>query len=118
MKWTDIMTMLISFIAGGGLVSILTIRSKRKIANAEAQGKEIDNVQEVITIWKDIALSLKNDIEQYKIEMKKLHDEVECLRRALNSYSRTNRQIIRLINEVTTENLEETKEKVNKLNKA
>ncbi len=104
---TTIVTTLIGSVMGGGLTYLITLKSQKKRANGEAdqavavaQNQEIKNVEEAITIWKQIAFDLKAEME----DLKKQNNALKC----------QNSQIIRMLKSITPENIRKVLDEIEK----
>ena len=83
---TDIMSivsMVLSFLFGGGIVLIVTLKATKRKANAEADSADIDNVNKVIGIWKDTSTHLRSEMDLMQREMCELLGEISLLRKTI-----------------------------------
>lgn len=83
---TDIMSivsMVLSFLFGGGIVLIVTLKATKRKANAEADSADIDNVNKVIGIWKDTSTHLRSEMDLMQKEMCELLGEIAMLRKTM-----------------------------------
>lgn len=83
---TDIMSivsMVLSFLFGGGIVLIVTLKATKRKANAEADSADIDNVNKVIGIWKDTSTHLRSEMDLMQKEMCELLGEISSLRKTI-----------------------------------
>lgn len=111
--WVEIVSLVLNFLLGGTLlVTLATLRATKREAmanarNAEAlaDGNEISSVDSAIKIWRDLAvdMSSKQDILSQQVE--ELGTEVRRLKNATN-------RVIRLLDRITPENLEEMVKKI------
>lgn len=107
----EYISLVLNAILGGGfLVTLITLRSTRKKASAEAKGSELDNVQEAIGIWREMAENLKKELSESRaendvlqIEMRK---EIEGLRKAISKLSTINNKMLKLLDKITPENID------------
>lgn len=78
MDWTAIITGILTFIAGGGLVAIFTLPAIRKKANAEADNAVIEPLKQAINILNDQLKNANATIEEKNriIEQKTQHEFV------------------------------------------
>lgn len=98
---------ILNAILGGGLIiTIKTLKSKTKEAEATARntealadGSELNNVEKAIKIWREVAekMSEKSGV---------LSSQVEALTLEVNRYSTINSKIIILLDQANTNNLE------------
>ncbi len=108
----ELVSLILNAILGGSLVvTLVTLRSTKKKASAEAKASELDNVQEAISIWREMAENLKKELEESRGEnellAEKMHREMETLRKAVARLTNINNKIVRLLDKITPENLEE-----------
>lgn len=82
MEYFDILTSLLSFVAGGGLVTLVTLRATSRKASEEAKGVEATNMQTILEtnqryivepLTKEID-ALRKDIECFKCALNKIYD--------------------------------------------
>ena len=66
--------------ATGALGAFVSWIFGRKKENVEVQASEINNVQEAIKIWKDMAQELKEEVAELKEKVEQLTTEVHTLR--------------------------------------
>lgn len=78
MDWTAIITGILTFIAGGGLVAIFTLPAIRKKANAEADNAVIEPLKQAINILNEQLKNANATIEEKNsiIEQKTQHELV------------------------------------------
>lgn len=78
MDWTAIITGILTFIAGGGLVAIFTLPAIRKKANAEADNAVIEPLKQAINILNEQLKTANATIEEKNriIEQKTQHEFV------------------------------------------
>ncbi len=127
---TELISIILNIVFGGSfLASVLTLRAQKKKAMAEAdveQGnvktKELDNVQEAITIWREMAESLKVERDEYKanyIEVQKhnadMAVQMEAIRKELTRLANINSKMVKLLDKITPDNLEQMVEQIKKL---
>jgi chromosome segregation ATPase len=124
MEW---ISLLISFIAGGGLYALFTIGAKRRQANAEAaksevdvksievdlKGKELDQVEQAVKIWRESAeASEKRYNELYDkmvTEMSKMQQSMTDMETTIKKLTATNNQILKILKDINHDNLEQKK---------
>lgn len=66
--------------ATGALGAFVSWIFGRKKENVEVQASEINNVQEAIKIWKDMAQELKEEVAELKSKVEELSREIDALR--------------------------------------
>ena len=129
MDWTGIIISVISVVCGGGLGYTFTIKAIRKEAMAKAdkaesevKTNELDNIQEAIKIWREMAESLKSERDEYKksyIEVQKhnsdMSEQMEAIRKELTRLTNINSKMVKLLDKITPENLSEMVETIKKL---
>jgi len=122
--WLSIISLILNLVLGGGfLVTIMTIRSIKNKANAEAkgadaiaEGSELDNVTKAIAIWRESAEASEG---RYKIllanytaisdEMKGVVTQMGELEATVKQLTATNKQILKILNSINHDNLEQKK---------
>lgn len=129
MEWSSIIISFISAVFGGGLGYVFTIKAIRKEAMAKAdkvesevKTNELDNVQEAIKIWREMAESLKGERDEYKqsyIEVQKhnsdMAEQMDAIRKELTRLTNINSKMVKLLDKITPENLSEMVETIKKL---
>jgi len=123
MDWTSIISLILNLALGGGLfVSLATIKSQKRKVAAEAQSTELGNVQEVISMWRELADSLKKDLEESKSNSDKMSEnylqliqQVESLKKEIIRLRQINLKMLELLDKITPENLEQIIEKIKKI---
>lgn len=81
MDWTTIITAIISFVAGGGLLTIVTLRVQRNKLNAEVKATDIDNMRKAMEdFYKPLLHNQDERIASQNVRIKELEDEVKVLR--------------------------------------
>lgn len=109
MGWIEIISLVLNLILGGGLiVTIATLRSVKieaaanaKKAAAVAQASEIENVESVVKLWREMAQKMSDDRATLATQVEELSTEVRRLKNATN-------RVVRLLDKITPENMEET----------
>lgn len=92
---------------GGFLITLLTLRSTKAKAVSDAKAKELDNVQEAITIWREMAEGLKTELTASHENYKEITKQVESLKRAVCRLTSVNNKMVKLLDKITPENLDE-----------
>lgn len=101
--------MVLNLVLGTGLiVTIATLRSAKveaaanaKKAAAAASASEIENVESVIKLWREMAEKMSKDRETLVVQVEELSTEVRRLKNATN-------RVVRMLDKITPENMEET----------
>lgn len=118
MEW---ISLLVTFVLGGGLVALFTIKPQKKKVEAEAKGAEalaetteIDNVDKVAKMWREYAEASE---QRYKLTIEKMTSEMtvmsnrmgemECTIKKLTT---TNNQILKILKDINHDNLEQKKQ--------
>lgn len=115
-----IATILIT-LASGGLSSLLTLRFTRqrekanaRLAEATVETQELDNVQAAVTIWREMAESLRRELEKSRENYNKVMEEIELLRKQINRLTLINNKILKLLDTLTPDNLTKMVELIKK----
>lgn len=126
----NLLTIVFGFVGSGfGLYGLFTIKAQKRKAEAEAnkvreevKTNELDNVQEAIKIWREMAESLKAERDEYKrsyLEVQKHNSEMaermEAIRKELTRLANINSKMVKLLDKITPENLSEMVETIKKL---
>lgn len=104
MDWTTITSLVLTFVAGGGMFKLVTIGSKKKKAEAEAKTSELDNVQEAIKIWRDMAETLSIDLTKAREANNLISKQMNDMRSQVSSLMLTNDRILTMLNRMTCDN--------------
>jgi chromosome segregation ATPase len=115
-QYTQLISVFLNLLLGGGfLVTLLTLRSQKKKAGAEAKGAEataksteLDNVEEAIKIWREMAIEMKGQRDAALISFSEISKQVEALRKDVRKLNCTNQKILDLLDQISHENLEKT----------
>ncbi|WP_461632736.1 hypothetical protein [Labilibaculum euxinus] len=104
----EYISIILNGIFGGGLlISLFTLRSTKNKAVSEAKAKELDNVQEAITIWREMAEGLKAELVASRDNYKEITEQVKSLKRAVSRLTLVNNKMVKLLDKITPENLDE-----------
>ena len=123
--WFEIISLVLNLVLGGGLVvTFITLRSVRKKAQGEADGTvanaestELDNVTKAITIWRESAE--KSELRAQAAEQRaqsiyesytKMAEEVSLLRAEVRKLTCTNVKILKILDSIDHENLDQKKQ--------
>ena len=115
-----ILSIVLNALLGGGLLfQFITLRAQRKKADAEAEGAkataettELKNVETAISIWREMALQLKNELENQRSQYVEVTTHVDALRREVKRLTEASNKILKLLDRITPENLERMKEQI------
>lgn len=112
----EIISLIANVLFGGGLiVTLLTLRSTKKKAGAEAKSKELDNVQEAITIWREMAESLKLELQSSRENYAEMTKQVERLKCAVTRLTTVNNKMVKLLDKITPDNLDSMVKEIKKI---
>lgn len=104
----EIISLVLNLLLSGGLVvTLVTLKSAQKKAAAEAKKSEIENVDAVAKMWRELAEKMNEQYANVNRQVDKLTTEVNRLR-TINS------KIVRLLDRITPENLSDMIEKIKK----
>jgi predicted RNase H-like nuclease (RuvC/YqgF family) len=130
MDWIELLIVVFGFVGSGyGLYGLVTVKSQQRKAEAEAnkvreevKTNELDNVQEAIKIWREMAESLKAERDEYKqsyLEVQKhnadMAEQLEAIRKELTRLTNINSKMVKLLDKITPENLSEMVDTIKKL---
>lgn len=109
MGWFEIVSLVLNAVFGGAfLITLVTLKSVKseaaanaKKAEAAAQASEIENVESVIKLWREMAQKMSDDRATLATQVEELSTEVRRLKNATN-------RVVRLLDKITPENMEET----------
>lgn len=111
--WTNILLPIFSGLLSGGLVTLLTMRSLKvkaaaeaKTAEATAESNELDNVDKAVKIWREMAERLYSELEQSQRQSAQFMLEVSSLKKEVTKLSTTTNRIARILDQITPENME------------
>jgi len=116
----SIVSIILNGLLGGGFfIQFVTLRSLRVKAQAEADtanantdSVELENVNKAITIWREMAESLKMELKESRDKYSEVADQVEALRREVQKVNTTSNKILRLLDRITIDNLEKIVEAI------
>lgn len=133
MDATSIITSLISLLFGGGIATLVTIKSIKGKAAAEVKTVELDNVQEAVKIWREMAESLngelkkanddrealKDEIKESQKERAEILEEVGKLQKEITKLTKINEKIYKSLEKINGDNyskiVEEIKNEIGKI---
>lgn len=79
--WLSIITLITSFITGGGISALFFIKQERKGKDLDNEGKKVENTKSLVEEYKSL-------LEHYKTEFEKAHAKVEELTDRVNECQR------------------------------
>jgi len=119
MDWTTIISLLLNLVFGGGFITTLvTLKSSAKKADADVKTTELDNVQEAVKIWRETAETFKRELDSYLANQKEMTLQMECLRKEVAKLSSINSKMVKLLDKINTDNLEQIVEQIKKMHDA
>ena len=119
MDWTTIISLLLNLVFGGGFITTLvTLKSSAKKADADVKTTELDNVQEAVKIWRETAETFKSELDSYRANQKEMTLQMECLRKEVAKLSTINCKMVKLLDKINTDNLEQIVEQIKKMHDA
>lgn len=99
MDWTEIITQILSFVAGGGIVGLFTIRAKKKKADVEVKVDEIKALHDTIDlVYKPIIDEQNETINRQNMRIQELDTEIKALRKQINDERTDHQREIDLMN--------------------
>lgn len=102
----EIVSLVLNLLLGSGMiVTLLTLKSTREKAAADAKAAEINNVDAVAKMWRELAEKMGDQYSEVQEQVDKLTKEVNKLR-LINS------KIVRLLDRITPENMIEMVQKI------
>lgn len=113
-NYYDTASMLINLLLGSGLlVTLLTVKSVRKKAGAEAskaaaesQADELSNVSGAISIWRELAQNMTDEYNRMSSRHEELSRSVNDLTAEVERLRNANDRILRMLDRVTHDNME------------
>ena len=116
----SIISIVLNGLLGGGFfIQFVTLRSLRVKAQAEADtasantdSVELENVNKAITIWREMAESLKLELKESRAKYSEVAMQVEALRKEVAKVNNTSNKILRLLDRITIDNLEKIVEAI------
>ena len=97
----EIISIVLNVLLGGGIIALFTMRSQRRKVAAEASREEasadtveLDNVEKAIKIWREMAESLKSELqesrEKHNAALAEWHDQAKDLKTTVEKLNSTN----------------------------
>lgn len=117
MEW---ISLLVTFVLGGGLVAVFTIKpQKQKVVaeakeiEARAESSEIDNADKVAKMWREYAEAsdarYQATVEKLTGTINKMQEQMNDLESTVKSLKNTNNQILKILKDINHDNLEQKK---------
>lgn len=102
----EIISLILNLLLGSGMiVTLLTLKSTREKAAADAKAAEINNVDAVAKMWRELAEKMS---DQYT----EVSEQVDRLTKEVNKLRLINSKIVRLLDRITPENMLDMIEKI------
>lgn len=96
MDWISIITLIFGFVGGGvGLVGLLTLKSQKKKAAADAASADIDNAQKIVSMWEKLA-DKKAEADSQQITL--LNNRIDELEKLVISLQKTAEKLTKALN--------------------
>lgn len=133
---TEVISIILNFVLSGGLITIITVKSLRKKADgdasqsvaqakvieAQAENQQIENMTKIAEAWEKQTAALEERLkfkdEQHDAisrQMTELSAKVESLTKEVASWRKLTKRMVDLIDKVTPDTLEETKQTIKQL---
>ena len=113
---------LISAVLGGGMMYLFTLKSKKKEAAATAQNaeamaesQELNNVEKAIAIGRKMAEDLEKELDKQRQKTLELTTQINELSKEVKRLTCINSRIMRLLDNITPDNIESTVGKMKKM---
>lgn len=121
-NWVTIVSLIVNFLAGGGVLVFFTLKPSIKKAGAEAERMaaeaktvEIDNEEKAIDIYKGLAEDLRKELINSKSNYTEVLTEMANLRKEVVKLTNVNKQMVKLLDKITPDNLTEMIDKIKKI---
>jgi len=106
MDWVTIVSSILTFIAGGGIFTLVTIKVQKKKLNAEVKSDEIENLRKAVeSVYKPLIEDQNQRISSQSKRINELEQEVKTLREEKHSqelaYQRQIADLQKQITEIT-----------------
>ena len=75
----EVLNIIIGFLTGGGIVTVITLPAVIKKARAEARAAEIDNVKQAVETWKEISNERQEENSELKKEIEEKDKKIDDL---------------------------------------
>ena len=103
MNWIEVTTLVFGSVLGGQwLINLLTVKSQKKKAAADADSADIDNSKKIVDLWKEYAetksTSDDKQITTLSGEVNELKTEVNGLRETIAKMDKTMKIMIKALN--------------------
>lgn len=112
----ELVSLILNLVLGGGLVvTLFTLSSIKKKAAAEAKNSEVGSMRNIIAVWKTAVDDLRGELEEARQVREQQQKEIEGLRRAVGRLTSVNGKILKLLDKIKPENVEEIREEIKKM---
>lgn len=105
--WTVVSMILSVATSGGFIITIATLKSSMKKASAEARTIELGNLADVIETYKKLAVDLRDELNKEKEIKGQMVNRQKTIQVLLEKIYRSNTHILRKLNQITPDNLNE-----------
>lgn len=117
MEW---ISLIVTFVLGGGLVAVLTVKpQKQKVVaeakqiEASAESTEIDNAEKVAKMWREYAEAsdarYQATIVNLTATISKMQVQMSDMETTIKKLTATNNQILKILKDINHDNLEQKK---------
>lgn len=122
-SWYDVVSIFLNLVLGSGvIVSLVTLRAQRKKVLTEVDSNEIQNVDRAVTIWRKLAEDIDvryNDLNdtynKVTAQMATMENKMVEMEGTIRQLTQTNRQIIKILNSINHDNLEQKKQEAKEI---
>lgn len=132
----ELISLIANIVFGSGFLGILTVKAfikkadgdasqsvaQGKVIQAQAENQQIENMTKIAEVWKEQTTALEERLkykeEQHDLictQITELSAKVESLTKEVASWRILTQKMVILIDKVTPDNLEETKQTIKKL---
>ena len=116
----QVLSIILNALLGGGMLfQFFTVKALKLKANAEAEGArataestELDNVDKVIKMWREMTQQLKDDLLESRQRYEDVGKQVDDLRKEVNKLTTTSNKILKMLDRITHENLDKVIEQI------
>lgn len=125
MEW---ISLVLNFVLAGGVVTLLTLKSVKakaeaeaktteanaKGAEAQAETTEIENVDKVAKLWREYAEAseqrYQGTIDKMTTEMSSMRERMGDMESTIKKLNSTNNQMLKILKDINHENLEQKRQ--------
>jgi septal ring factor EnvC (AmiA/AmiB activator) len=109
----ELISVFLNLLLGGGLIAIFTMRAQKRKVTAEAEKEvasadsiELDNVEKAIKIWREMAETLKTELEKRDKDYRTMQEQLSEFKKAVDKMNTTNAKILRVLETISRDNIE------------